>query len=154
MFIGSEGTLGLITEATLKLTVLPEQTRVAVAPFNTIQDAASCVSKIMAAGIPVGALELLDDVQMRVVNKAGDQARVYEEKPTLFLKFSGSPTSVKEQIEKVNEIARTTNARKFEFARSDKEGADLWSARKEALWSMIASQRDENDGSCHPISSF
>lgn len=147
LFIGSEGTLGLITEATLKLTVLPEQTRVAVAPFNTIQDAALCVSKIMAAGIPVGALELLDDVQMRVVNKAGDQARVYEEMPTLFLKFSGSPSSVKDQIEKVNKIAKSTNVRKFDFARNDKEGADLWSARKEALWSMIASQRDENDGS-------
>lgn len=146
LFIGSEGTLGLVTEATLKLTVLPQQTRVAIAPFNTIRDAASCVSKIMAAGIQVGALELLDDVQMRVVNEAGDQARKYEEKPTLFLKFSGSPGGVKEQIEQVQQIAKSTKARNFEFARNDQEGAELWSARKEALWSMIASQENENDG--------
>lgn len=153
LFIGSEGTLGLVTEATLKLTVLPELMRVAIAPFDTIRDAASCVSKIMASGIQVGALELLDDVQMRVVNNAGDQARTYEEKPTLFLKFSGSPAGVKEQIEKVQEIAKSTKARNFEFARNDKEGAELWSARKEALWSMIASQRNENDGTKHrPLS--
>ncbi|CCG80621.1 D-lactate dehydrogenase,mitochondrial [Taphrina deformans PYCC 5710] len=146
LFIGSEGTLGLVTEATLKLTVLPEQTRVAIAPFESIRDAASCVAKIMATGLQVGALELLDDVQMKVVNDAGDQARKYDEKPTLFLKFSGSPAGVKEQIEKVQTIAKETKARSFDFARNDKEGADLWSARKEALWSMIASQQNENDG--------
>lgn len=142
LFIGSEGTLGLVTEATLKLTVLPELTRVAIAPFDSIRNAARCVAKIMAKGIQCGAMELLDDVQMRVVNNAGDQAKTYAEAPTLFLKFSGSKAEVADQVAKVSSIAKETGASNFEFARTDAEGQTLWAARKEALWAMINTQRE------------
>lgn len=137
LFVGSEGTLGLVTEATLRLTVLPALTRVAIAPFPTIRDAATCVSRIMAQGIPCGALELLDTVQMKVVNAAGDQSRLYDESPHLFMKFSGSETSVADQIAQVQKIADSSRARAFHFAASEREGADLWAARKESLWSML-----------------
>jgi D-lactate dehydrogenase (cytochrome) len=140
LFVGSEGTLGMVTEATLKVAVVPELTRVAIAPFPTLEDAASCVSQIMAKGIPCGALELLDDVQMKAVNETskGKGARIYKELPYLFMKFSGSPASVDEQIQQVNKIAKATNAEAFEFARSEEDSHNLWMARKEALWSMMA----------------
>lgn len=86
MFIGSEGTLGIVTEVTLKLAVIPQETSVAVVTFPTIRDAASAASKIMKAGIPIGAMEILDDVQMGVINKGGSTKKKWQEVPTMFFK--------------------------------------------------------------------
>lgn len=86
LFVGSEGTLGLITEITLKLAVIPEETSVAVVSFPTIRDAASVASKVMRAGIPIAAMEIMDDVQMSIVNRDGRTGRMWKEAPTLFLK--------------------------------------------------------------------
>lgn len=87
LFVGSEGTLGLVTEITLKLAVIPEETSVAVVTFPTIRDAAAVASKIMRAGIPVAAMEIMDEVQMMVVNKDGRTGRIWKEAPTLFFKW-------------------------------------------------------------------
>lgn len=87
LFVGSEGTLGLVTEITLKLAVLPEETSVAVVSFPTIRDAAAVASKVMRAGIPVAAMEIMDDVQMSVVNRSGITGRTWNESPTLFFKW-------------------------------------------------------------------
>lgn len=86
LFVGSEGTLGIVTEITLKLTVLPQETSVAVVTFPTIRDAAAAASKIMRAGVPIAAMEIMDDVQMRVVNHAGATKRRWDEVPTMFFK--------------------------------------------------------------------
>ena len=86
LFVGSEGTLGLITEVTLKLATIPQETSVAVVTFPTIRDAAAASSKIMRAGIPVAAMELMDEVQMRVINLAGTTAKTWKEVPTMFFK--------------------------------------------------------------------
>ena len=86
LFIGSEGTLGIITEITLKLSVVPQDTSVAVVTFPTIRDAASAASKILRAGVPIGAMEIMDDVQMGVVNKSGSTKRTWKEVPTMFFK--------------------------------------------------------------------
>ncbi|KAI1827218.1 hypothetical protein F4861DRAFT_437677 [Xylaria intraflava] len=138
LFIGSEGTLGLVTEATLKLTNKPANTSVAVCSFGTIRQAADCVSKIVAQGIPVAAVEILDDEQMKCINEAGMTTKVWKEAPTLFFKFAGTAGSVKEQISIVQSLAKQTGSVGFEFAKSQTEQTELWSARKEALWSTMA----------------
>lgn len=86
LFVGSEGTLGLVTEITLKLTVIPQETSVAVVTFPTIRDAAAASSKIMRTGVPVAAMEVMDEVQMRVINQTGVTNKKWKEVPTMFFK--------------------------------------------------------------------
>lgn len=138
LFIGSEGTLGLVTEATLKVTVKPESTSVAVGTFPTIGAAADCVAKVVAQGVPIAAIEILDDNQMQFINEAGMTSRQWKVAPTLFFKFAGTPGGVKEQVATVQALARKAGSKTFEFARSEQEQHELWSARKEALWSTMA----------------
>ncbi|KAI1196339.1 putative D-lactate protein [Nemania serpens] len=143
IFVGSEGTLGLVTEATLKLAIVPEQTSVAVVSFSTIRDAASAAAGIMQAGIPVASMELMDEVQMKVINMGGATApRVWKEAPTLFFKFAGTQMSVKDNISRVQSITKANKGSNFEFARDEREQKLLWSARKEVLWSMLALRKE------------
>lgn len=141
LFIGSEGTLGLVTEATLKLTVKPAASSVAVASFGSIREAAACVARVVGDGVPVAAVEILDDDQMRFINQAGATSRQWREAPTLFFKFTGTDSGVKEQIAIVKNLAKGTGGKTFDFARSPEEQTELWSARKEALWSTMAVRR-------------
>lgn len=89
MFIGSEGTLGLVTEATLKLAVKPASESVAVSSFPSIKDAAEMVAEVIGKGIPIAAIEILDDVMMKCINTSGMTSRSWKEEPTLFFKFAG-----------------------------------------------------------------
>lgn len=86
LFVGSEGTLGIVTEITLKLAVVPQETSVAVVTFPSIRAAAAAASDIMRSGVPVAAMEIMDEVQMMVVNKAGGTGKIWKEVPTLFFK--------------------------------------------------------------------
>lgn len=145
LFIGSEGTLGLVTEATLKLTVRPKSQNVAVASFPSIHNAAECVTRVVEEGIPVAGVEILDDVQMKCINASKTTSRQWSESPTLFFKFTGTPVGIKEQISMVQKIVSNTSGRSFEFARGQDEMRELWSARKEALWSVMAMKRNPSD---------
>ena len=138
IFVGAEGTLGIVTEATLKLAVIPQETRVGVVTFPTIRDAAATAMQVIRSGVPVAAMELLDDVQMKVINQAGSTSRKWSEDPTLFFKFAGTTAGVEDNIKLTNKIARNNKARNIAFAKDEKEGTALWTARKEALWSMMA----------------
>lgn len=138
LFIGSEGTLGLVTEATLKLTTLPQKTSVAVCSFTTVRQAADCVAGVVRSGQQIAAMEILDDAQMRCINSAGLTNREWDAAPTLFFKFAGTANQVKEQISEVQNMAKQAGSLKFEFAKNAEEQEELWSARKEALWSTLS----------------
>lgn len=143
LFVGSEGTLGIVTEATLKLAVVPENYSVAVVPFNTIHDAVSAATHVIRKGIPVAAVELMDETQMRIVNEGGTtRPRVWKEKPTLFFKLAGSKVMLDEMIQRVKGITESHGSEDFEFARDEREQTLLWSARKESLYSLLALRKD------------
>ena len=145
LFVGSEGTLGIVTEITLKLTPIPQQTSVAIVGFPSIRSAASCAQGVIRSGIPVAAMEIMDDVQMGVVNKGGFTQRKWNEVPTMFFKFSGTPNAVKEHISQVRHISSENGGSNFEFTADEKEQHALWSARKESLWSMLALKKEGQD---------
>ncbi|KAG4028252.1 hypothetical protein MFRU_023g00870 [Monilinia fructicola] len=141
LFVGAEGTLGLITEITLKLAVVPDATSVAVATFPSVADASTAASKIIRTGIPLAAMEIMDEVQMQVINKnGGTGGRMWEEQTTLFFKFSGTEQAIKDHIQRVQIIAKQWKGGEFRFAQTEKDKEVLWSARKEALFAMLAQQ--------------
>ncbi|KAK6003029.1 hypothetical protein QM012_000874 [Aureobasidium pullulans] len=145
MFIGSEGTLGIVTEITLKLQVIPQETSVAVVTFPTIRDAASAASRIIKAGVPIGAMEIMDEVQMSVVNKSKSTKKVWREVPTMFFKFSGTKAGVRENVDLVKKLSKQCKSIDFEFTADPEDQKKLWSARKESLWSMLALRKGDEE---------
>ncbi|KAH3685664.1 hypothetical protein WICPIJ_003348 [Wickerhamomyces pijperi] len=138
LIIGSEGTLGIVTEITLKLHVKPKKETVAVVSFPEIEDASKVVSDIVQQGIQVNAMELLDDKMMKVVNDSGETSRKWIEKTSLFFKLGGdNQTSLDQLVKQVEQISKKHNCVNFEFAKNSEEIVELWSARKMALWSTI-----------------
>lgn len=145
LFVGSEGTLGMVTEVTLRLTLIPEKTRVGIGTFRTIRDAASTAMQVTRNGVPIQCMEILDDVQMDVINRAGGTGRTWKVSPTLFFKFSGTSAGVADSISITKSLARLNNVESFEFAQDDQEAHDLWSARKQSLWSMMALRKEGSE---------
>jgi D-lactate dehydrogenase (cytochrome) len=135
LFIGSEGTLGVITEITLRLQGIPEGISAAVCPFPDIASAVAAAVEVVQWGIPVARVELLDEVQVDAVNRHSglDNAVL----PTLFFEFHGSPTGVEEQARQASEIARQHGAGEFRWATAAGERHDLWRARHEAYFSAL-----------------
>ena len=145
LMVGSSGTLGLVTEAVLKVTAKPKNEQVAVIAFPSTYEAVSTVIDAVQQGLPLAALELLDENTMSAVNTSGYTDKRYRVTPTLFVKFSGTEQAVKEQINALSALAEKYGKESFEASGDPEEIDALWSARKTALWSLLAQKRHPDD---------
>ena len=137
LFVGSEGTLGVITEVTVRLHGLPDGISAAVCPFATMEGAVKTVMTTIQLGIPVARMELLDEAQIDAVNRYAKLA--YPVQPTLFFEFHGtSERSVAEHAELVQEIAGEHGGTAFAWATTTEDRATLWHARHNAFYAALA----------------
>jgi D-lactate dehydrogenase (cytochrome) len=132
LLIGSEGTLGIITELTLKLHGIPETILSAVCPFATLEGACNATIIAMQMGLPLARIELADEVQIRACNAYSHLTLA--EQPTLFLEFHGSAAAASEQVETFAEIAREHGGGELAWAERQEDRNKLWQARHDAYW--------------------
>jgi D-lactate dehydrogenase (cytochrome) len=136
LFVGSEGTLGVITDVTVRLYGIPEAISAAVCAFPTIADAVNTVILTIQSGIPVARIELLDEPQMEAINKYSKLD--HKVAPTLFFEFHGTTAGVAEQVELVKDIAADHGGDDFRWATSQEERSKLWQARHDAYYAALA----------------
>ena len=153
LMVGSEGTLGVITEVTVKLYPLPEAISAAVCSFPSIEAAVRTTIEVIQMGIPIARVELIDGNTIRMVN--AHSKTTLREAPMLLMEFHGSPSSVKEQAELVQEIASGHDSNAFEWASTPEERTRLWAARHNVYFAAIQSRpgcRAISTDTCVPIS--
>jgi D-lactate dehydrogenase (cytochrome) len=136
LFVGSEGTLGVITEVTLRVYGLPDAMSAAVCSFDELGGAVDTVIETIQLGIPVARIELLDELMIRAVNQYSKLT--LRESPTLFLEFHGTEAAVQEQAATVAELAQGHGGHDFEWALKPEERTRLWKARHDAAWAALA----------------
>ncbi|WP_067727755.1 FAD-binding oxidoreductase [Oceanobacillus damuensis] len=137
LFVGSEGTLGCITELTLKIFGIPEVISAARATFKTVDDAVEAVVAVLQAGIPIGRIEIVDETSVRQVNQFRDSN--YKEVPTLFLEFHGNEAGLKQDIAFTEEIFKDFNCLDIQFETDTAARNQLWDARHNLAYAYIHS---------------
>ena len=153
LMVGSEGTLGIITELTVRLYGIPEVTLAAVCPFQSIEGACNSVIQAIQLGLGLARMELLDEMQVKAINihsKLG-----LEERPMLFLEFHGTEAGARDQVKLFEEIARGEGAIRFDWAEKEEDRRRLWKARHEAYWAVKTAWPGRNGIAtdvCVPIS--
>lgn len=155
LYIGAEGTLGIITEVTLRLYGIPETITSAVCPFPSLEDAINTVISTIQCGIPVARIELLDDRQIYAVNQYSKLD--YKVAPTLFLEFHGSPSGVDEQVELVRDLAADHGGTDLQWATAQEDRDRLWAARHNAYYAALALRpgcKGVSSDACVPISAL
>ena len=153
LMVGSEGTLGVITEVTVKLYPLPEAVMAATCSFNSLADAVNTTIQIIQLGVPIARCELLDANTVRMVN--AHSKLTLREGALLLMEFHGSPDSVKEQVQTVQDIAAEFGGAAFEWAETPEERTRLWTARHNAYFAGLQSRpgcRVISTDACVPIS--
>lgn len=136
LFVGSEGTLGIITEVTLRLYGIPETISAAVCPFESLEGAVNTVIATIQSGIPIARIELLNATQVRAVNAYSKTD--YAEEPTLFLEFHGSAAGVAEQVESFRDLAHEFGGGDFAWAEKTEDRTRLWQARHDVAYACAA----------------
>jgi D-lactate dehydrogenase (cytochrome) len=136
LFGGSEGTLGVITEITLKLSGIPESIAAGVCPFPSVEAACNATIMTIQSGIPVARIELLDALQVKASNAYSKLT--LPEQPMLFVEFHGTERGTAEQSERFGEIAREFGGGPFEWATRAEDRTRLWQARHDAYWAAKA----------------
>jgi D-lactate dehydrogenase (cytochrome) len=134
LMVGSEGTLGLITELTVRLYGIPELILSAVCPFRTLEGACNTVIHSMQLGLGVARMEVVDEAAIHAVNKYAKLG--LEEAPTLFLEFHGTDVSARNQVELFRQIAESEGAIRFDWAEKEEDRRRLWKARHEFYWAV------------------
>ena len=153
LLVGSEGTLGIITELTVRLHPLPEAISSAVCAFPDIVDAVNTVIQTIQLGVPVARIELLDALTVKAINRYSKTT--LRESPMLFFEFHGSPAGVEEQARTVQDIARDHGGVDFEWARRPEDRSRLWAARHDVLFASLnlrPGSRGISTDVCVPIS--
>jgi D-lactate dehydrogenase (cytochrome) len=135
LFVGSEGTLGVITEITLKLHGIPEAIAGGICPFPSVEASCEATIATIQSGIPVARIELLDALQVKAVNAYSNLT--LPERPMLCLEFHGSPAGVAEQSARFGEIAADLGGGPFEWATKAEDRTRLWQARHDAYWAAL-----------------
>jgi D-lactate dehydrogenase (cytochrome) len=136
LLVGSEGTLGVMTEITLKLHGIPESIAAGVCPFPSVEAACNAAILTIQSGIPVARIELLDALQVKACNAYSKLT--LPERPMLFLEFHGSESGVAEQSEQFGEIARELGGGPFDYATRAEDRTRLWQARHDGYWAACA----------------
>ena len=156
LFIGSEGTLGIITEVQLRLSPIPESIMSAVCHFPTLEKAVQTAQQVIQYGVPIARIEMLNKDQMGIsINYS--KLKDIEETPTLFFEFHGSELSNKENIKIVEEISKDNNGSSFKWAKDLEERNKLWQARWDVYYSvkaLIDNGRVYTTDVCLPISNI
>jgi len=153
LYVGSEGTLGVITEVTLRLYPLPEAISAAICSFPSVEAAVRTVIQTIQLGVPIARVELIDAQSVACLNRYSKLT--LREEPLLLMEFHGTPASVQEQAQTVQGIAREFGGQDFEWAVTPEERTRLWSARHNALFAALQSRpgaRPINTDTCVPIS--
>ncbi|MEG0225206.1 MAG: FAD-linked oxidase C-terminal domain-containing protein [Comamonas sp.] len=153
LMVGSEGTLGIVTEVTVRLFPLPEAVSAAICSFPSIEAAVRTVIQTIQLGVPIARVELLDANSVRMVNNYSKTT--LREEPMLLMEFHGTPASVKEQAETVQDIASEFGGQAFEWASTPEDRTRLWTARHNAYFAAVSSVpgcRAISTDTCVPIS--
>jgi D-lactate dehydrogenase (cytochrome) len=153
LFVGSEGTLGVMTEITLKLYPLPEAVSAAICHFPSIDAAVRTTIQIIQMGVPIARCELLDANAIRAVNK--HSKLTIREAPMLLMEFHGSVAGVQEQAHTVQDVAREHGGEDFEWATTPEERTKLWTARHQSYFAALQTRpgcRCQSSDTCVPIS--
>ncbi|MEL6227969.1 MAG: FAD-linked oxidase C-terminal domain-containing protein, partial [Pseudomonadota bacterium] len=134
LLVGSEGTLGVITELNVRVHGIPEVILSAVCPFETLEGACNTVIQAIQLGLGVARMELLDEVQIHAVNTYSKLT--LEERPTLFLEFHGTEVSARDQVNLFKELAEAEGAVRYDWAEREEDRRRLWKARHDVYWAV------------------